>query len=301
VSGDIGAIFRQAGCEGTLCVRSLDSDAEVTLDAGSPVIPASVVKVQVALEAETWFADGRLDPREPVTLTAADRTFGPTGISLFDDDAVVSWRDLVVLMLTISDNHATDVLLHRIGLDAVNAAAIRLGLTSTIIVSDLRTMLDSVGQDLGCSSWADLLTWQTGASAEEKAEADQRLPAARALDPARGTRTTATDMVRLLRLIWTGQAGPAAACDRVKIVMGRQLTRHRIASAFRPPVKVAAKSGSLLGMVRNEIGVISYPDGRQYAAAVFTRSEPGSDDPAISRAVGTATARAVAALRREDA
>jgi Beta-lactamase enzyme family len=190
--------------------------------------------------------------------------------------------DLVVLMLTISDNHAADALLRRVGVGAVNATAARLGLTSTVVESDLRTMLDSIGQDLGRVSWADLLTWQAEASVEEVARADQRLLAVRALDPARGTRTTARDMVRLLRLIWIGRAGPAAACDRVRALMARQLTRHRIASGFRPPVKVAAKSGGLLGIVRNEIGVISYPDGRQYAAAVFTRSQPGSDDAAIA-------------------
>jgi len=202
-------------------------------------------------------------------------------------------------MLTISDNHATDTLLRRVGVGAVNAAAERLGLTSTAVESDVQTMLDAIGQDVGCASWADLLAWEARASAEEAARADQRLLAAHALDPARGTRTTARDMVRLLRLIWTGQAAPSSACGRVKALMAQQLTRHRIASAFRPPVKVAAKSGSLFGIVRNEIGVISYPDGRQYGAAVFTRSQPGSDDAAISRAIGAATAQAVTALRQE--
>ncbi|MET7303404.1 serine hydrolase [Embleya sp. NPDC005575] len=95
----------------------------------------------------------------------------------------------------------------------------------------------------------------------------------------------------------TDRATPAAACARVRAVMARQVTRHRIAGGFRPPVRVAAKSGSLVGVIRNEIGVISYPDGRRYAAAVFTRSRPGSDDFAISGAIGTATAQAVAALR----
>jgi beta-lactamase class A len=51
--------------------------------------------------------------------------------------------------------------------------------------------------------------------------------------------------------------------------MGQQLTRHRIVSGFRLPVRVAAPSGSLVGLVRNEIGVISCADGRRYAA-VFT-------------------------------
>ena len=294
---DAETIFQRAGCTGTLCVASLDSADEVVLQADQPVIPASVIKVQIALEAETRFAEGRLDPREPVTLSAATRTSGPAGTALFDDDAVVSWRDSVVLMLTISDNHATDALLRQIGLGAVNAAAARLGLASTLIESDVRTMLDSVAWDLGCADWARLLAWTDSASAEELARADRQLLAARALDPARASRTTARDMTRLLRLIWTGQAGPSAACERIRTLMSRQLTRHRIASGFRPPVSVAAKSGSLLGVVRNEIGVITYPDGRQYAAAVFTRSQPGSDDAAISQAIGTVTAWAVGALR----
>lgn len=301
MTSEIQATFEQAGCSGTLYVQSLDDGAYIGLAADELVIPASVVKVQIALEVESWFADGRLDPAEPVTLTATGRTSGPTGISLFDDDTVVSWRDLVVLMLTISDNHATDALLHRVGVGAVNATAARLGLTSTVVESDVQTMLDSIGQDVGCASWGDLQAWEAEASAEESARADQRLLAARALDPARGTRTTARDMVRLLRLIWTGQAGPGSACDRVKALMAQQLTRHRIASAFRPPVKVAAKSGSLFGIVRNEIGVISHPDGRRCGAAVFTRSRPGSDDAAINRAIGTATAQAVTALRHEGA
>lgn len=92
-------------------MQALGNDAMVALRADEPVTPASVVKVQIALEAETWFADSRLDPHEPVILSVAGRTYGPTGISLFGDDAVSSWRDLVVLMLTISDNHATDTLL----------------------------------------------------------------------------------------------------------------------------------------------------------------------------------------------
>ncbi|MEE1839643.1 serine hydrolase [Streptomyces sp. NPDC088190] len=40
---------------------------------------------------------------------------GPVGISLFEGDAVLSWRDMIMLMLTISDNHATDALLQRVG------------------------------------------------------------------------------------------------------------------------------------------------------------------------------------------
>ncbi|MFE3204728.1 serine hydrolase [Embleya sp. NPDC059237] len=99
-----------------------------------------------------------------------------------------------------------------------------------------------------------------------------RRPGSRTVDwtgvgASRGTRTTARDMVDLLELIWTDHAEPAAACARVRAVMARQLTRRRIASTFRSPVRVAAKSGSLLGVIRNEVGVISYPDGGRHGAA----------------------------------
>jgi len=52
---DIGALFEQAGCQGALFVQSLDDGAEFALRADEQVVPASVFKVQVALEAETWF------------------------------------------------------------------------------------------------------------------------------------------------------------------------------------------------------------------------------------------------------
>ncbi|MFJ8045916.1 serine hydrolase [Kitasatospora sp. NPDC096147] len=289
--------FEAAGCEGSFCVRSLDGGGEVALAPDSPAAAASTAKVLIALEAETRFADGRLDPRERVTLRADDRTDGPTGVSLLADDVELSLRDLVPLMLTISDNPSTDELLRWIGTDTVNATAQRLGLTGTAVDADLRTLLDDVGRDLGRAGWADLQSWAATATPEQVAESDRLVPTVRALDPVHSPlRTTARDMTRLLELIWTDRAGPAEACARVRSVMARQLTRHRLGSGFRPPVRVAAKSGSLFGVVRNEVGVITLPDGHRYAAAVLTRSAPGADDAAISAAIGRVAALAVAAL-----
>jgi beta-lactamase class A len=64
--------------------------------------------------------------------------------------------------------------------------------------------------------------------------------------------------------------------------MHQQLTRHRIASGFGPDVRVAAKSGGLMGVVRNEAGVVTFPDGHAYAVAVFTRSDPRMQAEATS-------------------
>ena len=64
---------------------------------------------------------------------------------------------------------------------------------------------------------------------------------------------------------------------------------------------VAAKSGSLVGVVRNEAGVIEYPGGRGYAAAVFTQARrPWQDDAVINEAIGAAAATAVSRLRAQE-
>jgi beta-lactamase class A len=299
VTAAITELFSQAGCTGQLCVQSLDGKQEVAVAAELPAVAASVFKVCVALEAETQFAEGRLDPHEQVTLVASRRTPGPVGFSLYRDDVIVSLQDLVVPMLTISDNVATDALLKRLGIDAVNAGCARLGLTGTVIAADLRSAIDSIGIAGGFSGWDAMSAWAAEPHSEsEEQRIDQLLMKADALTAERATRTTPRDMVTLLQLIWSEQAGPSVACRRVRQLMSQQLTKHRLAAAFPPPARVSAKSGSLAGIIRNEVGVIEYPDGAAYAAAVFTQvSVPGHGGAAVDRAIGAAAAAAISEFR----
>jgi beta-lactamase class A len=294
----IRMLFEQAGCDGQLCVQSLDGTGEIAVDAGQPVVSASVFKVAVACEAEAQFAGGRLDPRERVTLAAADRTPGPTGFSLFSDDVEVSLRDLVVAMLTISDNTATDALLDRVSIDAVNARSARLGLAGTVIATDLRTMINSIGQDAGFAGWPAMTAWSSRPHPQDEVDkVVRRMLTATALTPDLTTRTTPRDMATLLRLIWSDRAGPAPACARIRQLMSQQLTRNRLAAAFPPPARVAAKSGGLVGVVRNEIGVIEFADGRGYAAAVFTQArKPWHGEAAINAVIGATAKAAIGTL-----
>jgi beta-lactamase class A len=241
-------MFAAAGCTGTLHARSIrdvGADGSHGLDLEDDgfgylpdlaVVPASVMKVQVALAVESMFADGALDPTERVRLGATRRTPGPVGLSLCQDDVEVSLRDLVTLMLTISDNVATDALLHRVGLSAVNALTARLGLRDTAITSTLQQMIHSLGVEAGFSDYPTMNAWFD--ADPDPLDADRvrnRLHRAAALDPRTGTRTTARDMTRLLTLIWTDRAGPPLACARIRTTMANQLTRHRLAATASPP------------------------------------------------------------------
>lgn len=57
-------------------------------------------------------------------------------------------------------------------------------------------------------------------------------------------------------------------------------------------------SGGLAGVIRNETGVIEYPDGTWPAAAVFTQADGGSE-PGINAAIGQTAAHSIGETRRQ--
>ncbi|WP_331271234.1 serine hydrolase [Arthrobacter sp. 35W] len=72
---------------------------------------------------------------------------------------------------------------------------------------------------------------------------------------------------------------------------------HRLSSGFPSDVLIAAKTGTVPA-VRNEAGVVTYPDGRRYAVAVFTRADSLADRlPDVDSSIGAAGHRVVEHLR----
>ena len=78
------------------------------VNADQPAIPASAIRIQVALVVENAIAAGSVEGAARRVMSPDRRTPGPVGISLMRDDVAMSVRDFVVAMLTISDNVAID-------------------------------------------------------------------------------------------------------------------------------------------------------------------------------------------------
>lgn len=296
---EIRRLFDEAGCQGALHARRLPDGPAVEVDADRLTALASVFKVAVALELYSQVATGQIDPTEVVTTTPASRTLGPAGMSNFRD-AAVSLRDLTFLMLTISDNAATDEILRVVGVDAVNARLAACGCDRTTIVGDLATMLDEVADDLGFSSYQELLSAQRGElgdAAKARSTDQTRIDQCRALDVAHGTRSTPRDMTTLLAAIWADTAGPQAACQRLREIMGQQLG-GRFSRVAPDGVNVAAKGGALFGRIHNEIGVLQYTEHETYAVAIHTRAHrPFTNNARINTAIGDAALVAINAIR----
>ncbi|MGO9887291.1 MAG: serine hydrolase [Solirubrobacteraceae bacterium] len=157
-----------------------------------------------------------------------------------------------------------------------------------------------LAEEVGFQDYRALAAHDPGLAGPPSTEEIRRgLISSAVFDPTRGTRTTATETVMLLQGIWTDRAGPPQACAAVRTAMARQLTRSRIASGFGAAVTVAAKSGGLMGIARNEAGVVTFPDGTAYAVAVFTRNGSiAAPDPAkVDACIGRIARAAIDQLR----
>ncbi|HWA62195.1 MAG TPA: serine hydrolase [Caulobacteraceae bacterium] len=292
--------FDRAGCAASLHAVDLATGRDVGVDPDAPVVLASVFKVLVALEFYAQAHDGALDPARRLVIIPGDHTAGGGGLTEFLDPVEISLRDLCGLMLTISDNTATDHLVRLVGVDRINARARRCGCEATVIESDLQTIWDGIGREMGFSDYAAYSAAKTGAfgeDAQHRSNDAARIDTCAAYDPLRTNRSTARDMTRLLRAIWTDEGAAPEACAAVRGVMARQHST-RIGVGLPPGATIAAKTGSLTGRIRNEIGVVTHADGRAFAVAVFTRARvPFEGAARIEREMAAATAAAIAALR----
>ncbi|MDP9867680.1 beta-lactamase class A [Streptosporangium brasiliense] len=280
--------FDDADVEGFIHVRDVDGDAEIGLGPDEPVVLASVFKIPIVLEYARQAAAGTLERTERLTVTAADKD-GGIGTSGCADDISLTLRDLAHFMMTMSDNAATDVLLRRVGLDNLHATLRELGLKRTHLIGGCAELLGSVVVELGLSGLSD--------EEELAGVSEERIRALAVRDPERTTSSTPRETTTLLSLIWRDEAGPAEACAEVRRIMGNQIWPHRLSSAFGDEVKVSGKTGTLWG-IRNEAGVVEYPDGRRYAAAVFLRTTSlGFRDPKADAAIGRAARMAIDHLR----
>jgi beta-lactamase class A len=114
-----------------LYATQLNTGREVSLDADAVVQTASVIKLTILFEAMEQVREGKARWDDKITLQPGDAVSG-SGILLFlDAPQTLTLKDVLTLMIVMSDNTATNLAIDRIGLDAVNARAEWMGLKDT--------------------------------------------------------------------------------------------------------------------------------------------------------------------------
>ena len=93
--------------------------------------PASVIKLPIFLHYLELVAEGKADPKEMLLCTDADIVGGSGALQAFHGDHYVSLETLWELMITLSDNTATNILINHLGREAFVQAFPEMGLTVT--------------------------------------------------------------------------------------------------------------------------------------------------------------------------
>jgi beta-lactamase class A len=115
-----------------IAVKRLKTGEEYYLHADEPTTTASLIKLPVMIEAYQQAVEGRVKLTDKLTLRDADKVPG-SGVLTdhFSDGATFSLRDAVRLMVAFSDNTATNLVLDKVGIEAVNKRMAAWGLKET--------------------------------------------------------------------------------------------------------------------------------------------------------------------------
>jgi len=282
LQGEIARAAKSAG--GTVGVSAvhLESGRRIGFHAGDRFPMASMYKIPIAVQLLSRVDEGAISLDRMIELQARDLHPG-SGIltDLFKSPGVaLSVRNLLELMLLISDNTATDLLLRLAGgPEAVTARMKTLGIRDMEINRPtVRLIADSEGYGLPPESeWTPGLFQKLyeGTTPESRKAAMANF----VLDP---RDTSSPDaMVTLLERICRGDTLKSESRALLLEIMERCRTgKGRLKGILPPETVVAHKTGTFSG-ITNDAGVITLPDEAGHIAiAVFVNA---SEEGAVER------------------
>ena len=214
-----------AGVSGHLLARNIDTGDELGFEVEELIPVASVIKVPIALTILDLAAHGELDLSEQITVDNATSSLGPTGVAAFSYPVSVAVGDLVLLMLTVSDNAAGDVLLEQVGSDEVNKRLTEWGCPEIRVRHGLHRMYECAAGAAG-GDFALALDLATRSDHEG-------IHPIETLDPAFGNVGSARSLVNLLERVWRDQIAAPSATAELRRLMAMQVFTNRLSSDLR--------------------------------------------------------------------
>src|ERR1700729_2976429 len=118
----------------SIYAKNLNTGLTYELRADAPVPTASTIKLPIMVELFAEAKEGRLDWNQKLQLTDQDKVSGSGVLTELSGGDSLPIRDLMHLMIVVSDNTATNLILDRIGGNAVNARMAQLGLKQTAVM-----------------------------------------------------------------------------------------------------------------------------------------------------------------------
>ena len=121
-------------------VKDLTNGAAFQVNPDTVFPQASSIKIPILIELMRQAQEGKLNLAERIEIHRATLVGGSGVLQFFSEGgSAISLRDLAALMVVLSDNSATNLIINRIGMSNVNAMLASLGLDETVLA---RKMID---------------------------------------------------------------------------------------------------------------------------------------------------------------
>lgn len=229
----VAATTADAGARGTVGVSVIGPGGEQWQHLGDRLFAAaSTIKIPIMIETFRQIDAGQRSLDDRYILADDDRTNGSGVMLHLHAGMEFTTLDLLYLMISISDNTATNLLIRMAGIEQVNRAMADLGMARSILARPMYGRLALAGEP---ENYA-----------------------------------TPNDMAQAIKTILDGQAASRGSCDAMIALLEKQQNDARIAR-YLPKlasVRWGSKTGSVPGVV-NDVGFILAPNGR-LIIAVYT-------------------------------
>jgi beta-lactamase class A len=212
-------------------IKCLDTGEEIAINADESMDTMSVIKVPLMVEAFRQIEAGKFALADRYTLKNSDKRPGTGVIRSFDEGASLTIKDLLTLMIIVSDNTATDVMFAKVGgPPAVNALMDQYG---------YKTIRATGTADV----WFKALQ-ATGDAARFHAAGKTPFGL-----------SSPREMGKLLERIANGEAVSKSASDQMLAIMRGQIYRTRIPK-YIDGYQVPHKTGDFVPYVANDVGLL---------------------------------------------
>ncbi len=202
---------------------------------------ASTIKLPILVALHGEVKEGRLSWEEKLVVTKKTRAQGAGILLEMDDGHSLTLREASKLMVVVSDNIATNLILERVGIDKVNAWMDKLKLPKTRSLAWIGGEVVSKARSADWNKRADGSTYGIGV-------------------------TTPNEMVNLLTRLAQGEIISPEDSKQILALMGRQQYKDGIGRNMRG-ASVANKPGAL-DRLRNDVGIITV--GKEKFALAIT-------------------------------
>jgi len=201
-------------------VESLEGTRYASRGADERVPSASVIKIPILVEVMEQVNAQQFKLSEIYTLQNADRVGGSGSIAQQPEGKAYTYEELARQMMIASDNTATNILIRKVGREAVNQRMKSLGFHNLQLN---RVMLDTAAVARGVENYVN-----------------------------------AHEINRLLSLIYLRKVATPALCDLMVAFLLDNQDRTTLPQLLPPHVGIAHKTGTLT-YIRGDAGIIFTP------------------------------------------